>query len=64
MTWNPDDRHDPDARTEDMRRPQPEGRPYQPTAPGDFHSNGRRPDPSIRRGEDTRMHRRAHVTAS
>ncbi|MER5461652.1 hypothetical protein ABT010_13380 [Streptomyces sp. NPDC002668] len=64
MTWNPDDKPPRDARDGDSRRPQPEGRPYQGTAPGDFHHRGRRPDPTPRVGEDTRMHRRPRVTAS
>ncbi|MFC9268950.1 hypothetical protein [Streptomyces zhihengii] len=64
MTWNPDEKPGRAARDGDYRRPNPVGRPYQGTAPGDFHTTGRGPDTNLRRGEDTRMHRRTRVTAS
>ena len=51
------------ARTDDNRGPKP-ARAWQPTSPGENHFNGLAPQPSPRQGEDSRLYRRARVTAS
>jgi hypothetical protein len=51
------------ARVDDQLGPKP-GHAWQATGPGDDEWNGRTSDPSPRLGEDTRLYRRARVTAS
>ena len=51
------------GRTDDNRGPKPD-RGWQPTGPGENRFNGLTPDPSPRQGEDSRLYRRARVTAS
>ncbi|MQY15001.1 hypothetical protein SRB5_51780 [Streptomyces sp. RB5] len=51
------------GRTSDNRGPTPD-RAWQSTGPGERTFNGLTPTPSVRQGEDSRMHRRARVTAS
>ncbi|MEU6552086.1 hypothetical protein ABZ915_17645 [Streptomyces sp. NPDC046915] len=51
------------GRSSDSRGPKPT-RAWQPTSPGENHTNGLTPEPSPRQGEDSRMYRRARVTAS
>ncbi|MEV5347174.1 hypothetical protein [Streptomyces achromogenes] len=53
------------GRTDDSRGPRP-ARSWQPTSPGENHSNGNglAPDTSPRQGESSRLYRRARVTAS
>jgi hypothetical protein len=51
------------GRTDDNRGPKP-ARAWQPTGPGEGQFNGLTPQPSARQGEDSRMYRRARVTAS
>lgn len=51
------------GRTDDNRGPGPT-RAWQSTGPGGSTFNGLTPHPSARQGEDSRLHRRARVTAS
>ncbi|MHC5904188.1 hypothetical protein ACVNF4_09830 [Streptomyces sp. S6] len=53
------------GRTDDSRGPKPV-RSWQTAgvSPGDATFNGLTPQPSVRQGEDSRMFRRARVTAS
>ncbi|MET8981039.1 hypothetical protein ABZX85_36095 [Streptomyces sp. NPDC004539] len=53
------------GRTDDSRGPRP-ARAWQSAgvSPGDASFNGLTPQPGARQGEDSRMHRRARVTAS